>query len=360
MAGRGRAAPVLKSARPGVKFASQGFHARPRPTGWPDNGVVLNTWLVTFPFFALVLAGFVAARQGLLPLDAIPGLNGFVLYFALPCMLYRFGANTPLAQLLDAGVFFTYLFCALVVVAFVVATSLNRRIGWNDAAFGALVAAFPNTGFMGVPLLVALLGPQAAGPVIVAIVVDMVVTSSLCIALSRLDAVGEHGAQRAARDALSGVLRNPMPWAIFLGGVSSAWALVLPAPLMNTVGLLADAASPVALFTIGAVLARSHLRAAQGGAQPPPLRDHLPVVAVKLVLHPLLVALVGASAIRLGAPLDRFAFTVLVLLAALPSASNVSLLAEKFGADNGRIARIILVSTAVAFFSFSLVVALWV
>ena len=48
----------------------------------------------------------------------------------------------------------------------------------------------------------------------------------------------------------------------------------------------------------------------------------------------------------------------LVLAAALPAASNVSLLAERFGADNGRVARVILWSTAVAFFSFSAVVAL--
>ena len=71
-----------------------------------------------------------------------------------------------------------------------------------------------------------------------------------------------------------------------------------------------------------------------------------------------LVLLVGATAVSLGVPLDRFALTVMVLIAALPSASNVSLLAERFGADNGRIARIILVSTAAAFFTFSGAVAL--
>jgi predicted permease len=59
-------------------------------------------------------------------------------------------------------------------------------------------------------------------------------------------------------------------------------------------------------------------------------------------------------------PLSRFALTVIVLVAALPSASNVSLLAERFGADNGRVARIILVSTATAFVSFSVAVALLV
>ena len=62
----------------------------------------------------------------------------------------------------------------------------------------------------------------------------------------------------------------------------------------------------------------------------------------------------------LGLPLDRYALTVVVLVAALPSASNVALLAERFNADNGRIARIILLSTVLAFFTFSGAVALLV
>ena len=319
---------------------------------------MLQVLLVTFPFFALVLCGYVAARRGMLPLQAIPGLNGFVLFFALPCMLYRFGASTPLAQLLDASVFFTYLLCALVMVGFTVTVSINRRVGWNDAAFGALVAAFPNTGFMGVPLLVALVGASAAGPAILTIVVDMLITTSLCIALSRLDGADEHGFRKAAGQALKGVAANPMPWAIVLGTLSSALQLELPRPVMQTVGLLADAASPVALFTIGAVLARSQMLTADGSAQPMPLRDYVPVALLKLLLHPLLVLLVGAAARALGAPLERSALVVIVLVAALPSASNVSMLAERFGANNGRIARIILVSTALAFLSFSGIVAL--
>jgi malonate transporter and related proteins len=125
----------------------------------------------------------------------------------------------------------------------------------------------------------------------------------------------------------------------------------------KTVGLLADAASPVALFSIGAVLARSQMLSATQQHAPPLLREYLPVALIKLVLHPLLVLLVGVAAIQWGLAMDRYTLVVIVLAAALPSASNVSLLAERFGADNGRIARIIMVSTAVAFFSFSLAVA---
>jgi malonate transporter and related proteins len=332
---------------------------------------VLQILSVTFPFFALVLCGYLAAWRGMLPLAAIPGLNGFVLFFALPCMLYRFGASTPIAQLLDPSVALTYLLCACVMVSFSVAVTLRGRIGWNDAAFGALVAAFPNTGFMGVPLLVALLGPAAAGPAIVTILVDMVITSSLCIALSRLDegleeglqgataqGAGRSSAALAARNALRGVAANPMPWSILAGAVVSAFGLVLPKPLTVTVGLLADSASPVALFTIGAVLARSQILAREDHTHEVHWSEVVPVACLKLLLHPVLVLMVGAAAVQLGVPLQPFALTVMVLLAALPSASNVSMLAERFGADNGRIARIILVSTAVAFFSFSGAVAL--
>ena len=312
---------------------------------------------ITFPFFALVLCGYLAARQGLLPLVAIPGLNAFVLYFALPCMLYRFGAATPVAQLLDGTLMAVYLVCALVMVAFTVAVTLGGKTGWNDAAFGALVAAFPNTGFMGVPLLVALLGPLAAGPAIATIIVDMVITSSLCIGLSRLGekgAQGQQGAAQAARLALKGVVVNPMPWAIGLGTLASAAEFALPKPIMGVVSLLADAASPVALFTIGAVLARSQMSKMSGvsGGGRMPISDYLPVVLIKLVLHPLLLGLLGLGAIALGLPLERSALVVLILVASLPSASNVVLLTERFGADSGRIARIILVSTVLAFFTF--------
>ena len=314
---------------------------------------MLAIFAVTFPFFALVLCGYAATRRGLLPLLAIPGLNSFVLFFALPCMLYRFGARTPIAQLLNPSLVAVYLLCALMMVGLTVMLTRRGRIGWNDASFGALVAAFPNTGFMGVPLLVALLGAQAAGPAIVTIAIDMVITSSLCIALSQLDGAGTQGAGRAARRALAGVVANPLPWSIALGALASSLSFTLPLPLNTTVNLLADAASPTALFTIGAVLARAQV----SGARLAALGESGLVVGLKLVLHPLLVGAVGLAAMAAGAPLDRFALTVIVLVAALPSASNVAMLAERFGADNGRIAQIILGSTVLAFFSFSAAVA---
>jgi predicted permease len=53
---------------------------------------------VTLPFFALVLCGHLAASRRVLPEAAVPGLNAYVLFFALPCLLFRFGASKPLAN----------------------------------------------------------------------------------------------------------------------------------------------------------------------------------------------------------------------------------------------------------------------
>ena len=309
--------------------------------------------LVTIPFFALVLCGWVVARVRLLPLEATPGLNIFVLFFALPCMLYRFAATTPIVRLLDPAVSLVYLLCALLIVALTIITTRRGSIGWNDASFGALVAAFPNTGFMGVPLVVALLGSRAAGPAIVALSIDMVVTSSLCIGLSRLDGANERGRWPAVGHALKGMLKNPLPWSIGLGCLTAATGFELWAPVANTVRMLADGASPVALFTIGAVLARP-----QQAATPRGLRDVPVVVFYKLVVHPLLVLGIGTMARAIGAPLDGLSLTVLVLVAALPSASTIPMLAERFDADAGRIARIVLFATAASFASFSVAVAL--
>jgi malonate transporter and related proteins len=317
---------------------------------------------VTVPFFALVLCGYAAAWRRLLPESAIPGLNSYVLYFALPCLLFRFGASTPVLELLNPAVLLVYVGCALLVVFFTVAMTLSERVGLKDAAFGALVAAFPNTGFMGVPLLVALMGPAAAGPVICTVLADLLVTSSLCIALAQAGsgsgsaaASSDAGAapvsplRAAAWRALRGAVSNPLPWSIAIGVVFSVNAWALPGPINKVVGLLADSASPVALFTIGAVLWRS----GQHAAQRTPWVDYAPVAAIKLLVHPALVLLVAASARSLGAPLSTFQITALTLAAALPSASNVSLLAERYGANNGRVARIIMASTVCAFVSFS-------
>jgi malonate transporter and related proteins len=313
---------------------------------------------VTSPFFLLVLAGFIAARSGVLPLPAIPGLNAFVLYFGIPCMLFRFGANTPIEQLLNLPVAGLYLLCSLTLMGTVILVSRKRGLDWNNTAFGALVSTFPNTGFMGVPLLIALLGQAAAGPVIVSLFVDLVVISSLGIAISRLHDNHSGEFSVAFRKALRGMAVNPMPWAICLGGLASALSLSPPVLLDSTIRLLGDSASPVALFTIGAVLARSAMLIKSGENEKPIVQGIKTITALKMIGQPVLIFGVFQVANLLGAGIDPFTITVITLVGALPSASNIAILAERFHADSGRIAKIVLLTTSFTFFTFPLAVAI--
>jgi predicted permease len=320
---------------------------------------------VTIPFFALVLCGYLAAQRRVLPEQAIPGLNIYVLFFALPCMLFRFGASMSFTQLIDPALMSVNVVSAVLMVGFTVGVTWRRVCGkrgvdLRNAAFGALVAAFPNTGFMGVPLLVALFGERAAGPVIGTVLIDLIVTSTLCITIAQAQKhTGREappgGPLASALRSLRGAMTNPLPWAIGLGAVFAASGLALPGPIDQIVKMLGESAAPVALFTIGSVL----WRAGQHVHTRTPLRDYLPVALFKLLIHPALVWTLGFAMRAAGIAVPPFGLTVLVLAAALPSASNVSLLAERFGADNGRVARIIMASTILAFASFSLL-AWWV
>ncbi len=313
---------------------------------------MLAIFSTTFPFFALILLGFAATRRGLLPIAAIPGLNTYVLWFALPCMLFGFGRSLPLAELFNGPIMLAYLLAGLSLF-FVVVALTRKAVGLKDAAFGALVAVFPNSGFIGVPLIVSLMGQTAAAPVIITMVFDMLLTTSLALALTQLH--GHQGGGLAAFGrALKGALSNPMPWAIVAGAAVGHWAIDLSAPVDRVIQMLGQSASPVALFTIGAVLARARMAQAQT-AEPVKAGGGVAlVVFVKLVLHPLAVFACGRALQAIGLPLADPALWALVLTAALSSASNVSLLAERYQADNGRVARIILWSTVFAFFSFSL------
>lgn len=172
-----------------------------------------------------MLCGYLATRGKVLLLTAISGLNTFVLYFALPCMLYRFGANTPIRQLLDPAVAGVYLICGLILVAATIALTKRGNIGWNDASFGALVGAFPNTGFKACRCWLRCWA-SSAGPVILTMAIDMIITTSVCLALSRLDGADAHGAATAVKNALCGMATNPMPWSIAgRGGVGSRLAV---------------------------------------------------------------------------------------------------------------------------------------
>lgn len=312
----------------------------------------MHTLSVVVPFFAVILLGFLAARFRVVPVESVPGLNSFVLYIALPAMLFQFGAATPVAQLLDPTTIAVWLVSGLVVLGLGLVTGLRQGRGWLDSSFGGLIAVFPNSGFMGLPLIVALLGVHASGPIVTSLLVDIVLMQSIALALTQQGDAGSVVSR--LKSTIRRVAANPMPWSIVLGALWGMTGRSLCDPLDQVVTLLATAATPVALFTIGAVLARKDPEAAVGSSRPRALSaDVLWLTGLKLLLHPALVWTLGSLAILVGLPLRQTDLLVLMLVAALPSAANAAMLAERFKADSARIAAVVLTSTVIGFGTFS-------
>lgn len=310
--------------------------------------------LLFVPFFALVLMGWGAARRGVLPLVGIGALNSFVLYFGLSAMVFRLAASGALHQSGLFGLVLAYGVGGFVIALLALYWAARRGLSRRDGGLAALSTAFPNTGFLGLPLLTGLLGPQAAGPVAATLIIDVLLLSSLCLAWAHADRRQASEEGRAVLTSLKGALRNPLLWSMGLGVAAAELHLVLPHALDEVLRLLAQSATPVALFTLGAMLARSQVQQAKAKAEAP-LGVWLPTV-LKLGLHPALVWGTGFVLQWLvGLAVPASGLLVLTMAAALPSASNVSMLAEREGADTGLVARIILWTTAASL----LTLALW-
>lgn len=305
---------------------------------------MLPILLKTLPFFALIGLGYLAGRARFFGAEATAALTKFVFYFALSAMLFRFAANLSLDEILDWTFVFAYLWASLVVYAIGFAVALWRGVSYEEASVEAQCTTIGNTGFLGVPMLAVLLGPAAAGPILMVLSIDLIVFSSLITLI--ITGVREGRMSLGIFRVLAvGLLKNPMIVSIVLGLAWGATGWAVPAPANDFLALLGAAATPGALFAIGASLAG---RSA----------ERLAVAAwlsfAKLILHPAAVAL---SALFIF-PVDRFAAGVMIAAASLPVAGNVYILAAHYGVAPQRVSTAILVSTAVSVLTVTAVIAL--
>jgi len=302
---------------------------------------MLAIFTVTAPFFALIACGCGAARFRLLPENAVAALNTFVLYFALPCMMFRFTLETPFEQIFSAHVFLAYMVAGLLTFAiFTFSYSLARMEALYLGAYPAMAVSWSNWGYMGFALIPALLGREALPIIVAGGMADLFVVLSVGLALAGSGA-GDNSFKSIALGAIPRVVKNPMIWAVIAGAIGSAFDIKLPVAPDQLVRLLGSAAVPVALFAIGVSLYRPGV---------PILRaEVMMITGGKLLLQPYIVAVVAAFVFGMS----HFELQVLVLMAALPVAGSVFLFAERAGHDSEPISGSILVSTALAFFSFS-------
>ncbi|TYB88626.1 AEC family transporter [Oceaniovalibus sp. ACAM 378] len=306
---------------------------------------MLAIFLKTLPFFAVIALGYLAGRARFFSAEATAYLTKFVFYFALSAMLFRFSANLSFWEVLDWSLMQAYLLASVAVYLLATLVAVVRRVGVEEAAIEAQCAVLGNVGFLGVPMLVLLLGEAAIGPVMLIVAVDMIFFGSLIVILI----TGARDGRLAfgiLRTVGLGMIRNPMIVSVVLGFSWSAMEWPIPAPVNEFLAILAGAATPGALFAIGASLATKSAERVQVAAW---------LSFCKLVLHPLAVAFCAMVLFSV----DPFTAGVAVAAAALPVAGNVYIMAQHYGVAPQRVSASILISTALSVVTLSLVIG-WI
>jgi hypothetical protein len=274
---------------------------------------------LTVPLFLLIAAGFVAVRGGLFAEADVQTLGRFVLYIALPALIVRAFAQRSLADVFDAHYVAAVALGSMAVFAAGWALARLLKLPLEAAALAALGMSSSNSGYIGYPLAVLVIGPGAAVALALNMLVENLLVIPLALALAESAASQGQGWRRTLRETASRLARSPLILSIGVGVVLSSLELTLPAPLARAVDMLATASAPVALFAIGGML---HGTSARGLAAPLAL-----IVGGKLVLHPLAVAL----ALQVFPVADRSLAITAVLMASVPMIAIYPVLGQRFG-----------------------------
>ena len=303
-------------------------------------GTVLALMVIVLPVFLLVGTGYAAVRARVFPDAAVDGLIRFATHIAVPVLLFRALYTLDLGAALRLDHLAAFYIAA--TSCFVLAI-LAARLGWRRrpgvAVALAFSALFSNSVLLGLPIAGRAYGEGALEPVFALIAVHAPYCYLLGILTMEFARRDGQGVGVALRRSAAAMFRNALTVGILAGAALNLAGVVLPAPLMAAIDMLAEAALPVALFGLGGVLTRYALRAEVGEA--------LMIAALSLVVHPGLAWILSVHVFDLPEAFVRAA----VLIAAMPPGVNGYVFAAMYGRAQGTAASTILLSTALSVFS---------
>jgi len=302
---------------------------------------MISTLTTVIPIFALILAGWLVRRGGILGPHAMSELNRFVVYLALPALLFDVVAHTTWETVWRPGFILAFGIGSIGLFAATVIVRMRHR-PLADAAIDGLNAGYANTGFMGFPLALVALGPASLPLTTISAILTVCVVFAVAILLIEIGLVSEAHPLRLARKVGLSLGRNPLLISPLLGAMVPLLGLHVPASAETFLKLLGGAASPCALVVIGLFIAeQGETSAGKNGVLGGPT---VGLVVAKLIGQPLLTWAIADLLLNLPA----FEVRAAVLLAALPTGTGPFMLAEFYKRPASVTSNVILVSTIVS------------
>ena len=297
------------------------------------------------PIFGLVLCGYVVGRRRWMSEEAIKGLNTFVFCFAIPALLFRaLAGGLGSVEFVIVGAYFS-----AVLATFLLALAVARllfRTGPAERALFGMGSIFSNTVLLGIPLIFTALGEEAGRQLMLIVAFHAVIIFPVITVLIELALGAGHGWRALAVSTTRSLAFNPIILALLAGFAYGHSGLALPVAGERFLGLLGGAAAPCALFALGASLTSFKISG--------DLRETLAIVAIKLLVHPAIMAFFALYLFALP-PLPA---AVAILTAACPVGANVFIMARQYDLYLGRSASAVLISTAFSVVTLSLLLAI--
>ena len=292
---------------------------------------------LVLPFFGLIFLGFLVARITRQPLDALGWMNTFIIYVALPALFIQLLSKTPIEQLTEFGYIFGTVFSTYLVFALMFALSALRSGGGiAESAVKSLAAAYGNIGYMGPGLALLAFGEEAAVPVALIFCFENIMHFTVMPMLMALGGGQKTAPLRLAASVAKSIALHPFIIATAIGVAAAYFQFTAPLALDRLLQTLAQAAAPCALFAMGVTLALRPLTR---------IPSELGLIAaLKLVVHPALCYLVLGW---LGDFSEVWVYTA-VLMAALPTATNVFVIAQQYGVWVQRASASVLLTTVLS------------
>ncbi|MFB0934370.1 MAG: AEC family transporter [Propionivibrio sp.] len=307
---------------------------------------MLDILAITGPIYLSIAAGYLATRFGFFARTDRQVFGKFVINLAVPALLLKALAERSISEILNFDYILAYLAGTLVVIGLGLFWCRRiRRMHPTTSALCAMGMACSNSVFIGYPVLLLTLPPVAGVAMALNTTLENVVVTPLMLALAESGRAGSGRWYRVIGRSLTRLFSNPMIIGLSAGFIISLCGWKLPQPIAQTLGLFAMTTGALSLFAIGGTLVGLPM----GGM----VRQAVPIVIGKLILHPLAVFLSLLVLPVLGlpsvAPDLRLAA---ILMAAVPMLGIYPILAQMFGQEEFT-ATALLITTIASFFTLS-------
>ncbi|MEQ1648799.1 MAG: AEC family transporter [Hyphomicrobiaceae bacterium] len=302
---------------------------------------------IVAPIFTLIAIGYLAARTNFISDNAQKGLSEFAFKLAMPCLLFRTiaGATAALGNPFDLWLAY-FGASAIIWLIATLATSLLLRRPLIDSATIAMSTVYGNTVMIGIPLCLAVYGPEAATPI--AIILSIHSPLYWFIATLHHQWVTRESGKSTSQittELFLSLAKNPLMIGIFSAALWRVGGLGIPKSMDGILALLGQAGIPCALISLGASLTRFRI-----AGQLPTLSLML---VLKLIAMPALAYWLAVHVLRL----PTVAAGVITIFAAMPAGANAYLFAERTGRVLNSTSGVVALGTAIAAVSVALLIA---